>query len=75
MKSKSYIPYDIEAGGTIDKNLTSDEKNIISGFKRLNPVERNLFIQTLDNKKLKNLHIDHATNKIFIKENTLSTLP
>ena len=53
MKSKSYIPYDIEAGGTIDKNLTPDEENIISGLRRLNPVERNLFIQTLDNKKLK----------------------
>ena len=75
MKSKSYIPYDIEAGGTIDKNLTPDEENIISGLRRLNPVERNLFIQTLDNKKLKNLYIDHAINKIFIKENTLSTLP
>ena len=75
MKSKSYISYDIEAGGTIDKNLTPDEENIISGLRRLNPVERNLFIQTLDNKKLKNLYIDHATNKIFIKENTLSTLP
>ena len=44
MKSKSYIPYDIEAGGTIDKNLTPDEENIISGLRRLNPVERNLFI-------------------------------
>ena len=75
MKSKSYIPYDIETGRTIDKNLTPDEENIISGLRRLNPVERNLFIQTLDNKKLKNLYIDHATNKIFIKENTLSTLP
>ena len=75
MKSKSYIPYDIESGGTIDKYLTLDEENIISGLRRLNPVERNLFIRTLDNRKLKNLHIDHTTNRIFIKENTLSTLP
>lgn len=68
MKSKSYIPYDIESGEPIDKNLTPDEENIISGLKRLNPIERDLFIHTLDNKKLKNLYIDHTTNRIFIKE-------
>lgn len=68
MNSKSYIPYDIECGEPIDKNLTPDEENIISGLRRLNPIERDLFIKALDNKKLKNLHIDHATNKIFIKE-------
>lgn len=74
MKSKNYIPYNIESGGTIDKDLTPDEEIIISGLRKLNSIERNLFIQTLDNKKLKNLHIDHATNRIFIKESTLSTL-